>query len=193
MQDRSKVASVTIPALGSSTICPVSTLSDMLQVQTSLDDPLFHIQTSRGITPLTDSVSRKHLKQVSIILNTPKILTFHDFRRAGATRAFRAGIPIHDIQAQGTWSSDCVWCYIQLPPLLFKVASTSTHIFLHDAFTPTPYLGLWPFLTPLCVTPMIWHTNLYSIVFGVKAHQLGWSGFELTGPTLVTRWIWGQG
>ena len=111
---RANVASVTIPAIGSSVICPFSALRDILQVQTSPNDPLFQIQTKRGTIPLTDSVARKHLKQLSIGLNTPKIITFHDFRRAGATWAFRAGVQVQDIQAQGTWSSNCVWRYIQV-------------------------------------------------------------------------------
>ena len=41
MQDRSKVASISIPALGSAIICPVSALTRMLHLQTSPDDPLF--------------------------------------------------------------------------------------------------------------------------------------------------------
>ena len=41
MQDRSKVASISIPALVSASICPVSALTHMLHIQTSPDDPLF--------------------------------------------------------------------------------------------------------------------------------------------------------
>ena len=41
MQDRSRVASISIPALDASTRCPVSALSSMLQVQTVPDDPTF--------------------------------------------------------------------------------------------------------------------------------------------------------
>ena len=89
MQGRSKVTSIFITALGLATICPVSALISMLQTHHSPDDPLFQITTSRGRSPLTDSVARKHLKQISTMLNSRKILTFHDFRRAGATWAFR--------------------------------------------------------------------------------------------------------
>ena len=71
IQDRSRVASISIPSLGSATIFPVSALTRMLHTQTSPDDPLVQVTTRRGSTPLTDSVARKDLKQVSIILNTP--------------------------------------------------------------------------------------------------------------------------
>ena len=134
MQYRAKVASVTIPALGTSDICPVAALQNIIHPSSLPNQPLFQIQSSRGITPLTDSVARKHLKQLSIALNTPKMLTFHDFRRAGATWAFRAGVPVQDIQAQGIWSSSCVWRYIILPPpLVLGWPLLSSPICLHDA------------------------------------------------------------
>ena len=34
-------------------------------------------------------------------------------RRLGATFAYNAHIPIQEINRHGTWSSDCVWQYIQ--------------------------------------------------------------------------------
>ena len=43
MQDRYKVASISIPALGSANICPVSALTSMLQVHNFPHDPLFQI------------------------------------------------------------------------------------------------------------------------------------------------------
>ena len=150
MQDRPRVASISIPALGSSIICPLAALTCMIHAQALSDDPLFQITTRRGRTPLTDSVARKRLKQVSIMLNTPKILTFHDFRRAGATWAFRRGVPVQDIQAQGTWSSACVWRYIQVPPhCLLQSLLHSRGTCLHDASYPYPYLALGAVLVPL--------------------------------------------
>ena len=58
-------------------------------------------------------MARKHLKRVAywVLLSITCFMIF-----AGATRAFRHGVPLQDIQAQGTWSSQCVWRYIQLPP-----------------------------------------------------------------------------
>ena len=128
MQDRSRVASISIPALGSAIICPVSALTHMLQIHTSPDDPLFQITTRRGRTRLIDSVARKHLKQVSIMLNTPKILTFHDFWRAGATWAFRRGAPVQEIMYLVPESP--VWRYIQVSHSQSSVVSSTFQRYL---------------------------------------------------------------
>ena len=65
--------------------------------------------------PLTDSRGRKHLMGISAALGLQKSLTFHDFGRAGASWAFHHGVSLQNIQAQGTWSLQCVWRYINLP------------------------------------------------------------------------------
>ena len=116
LQDRAKVATISISALGQSKLCPWRALKDMFNhIALDQDFPLFQVPSRDGVIPLTDSVARKHLKDVSRLLGFPKTFTFHDFRRGGATWAFRHGVPLQDIQAQGTWSSSCVWRYIQLP------------------------------------------------------------------------------
>ena len=79
------------------------------------ESPLFQIPSADALLSLTDSMARKHLKQVSTALSLLKPLTFHDFRRAGASWAFHDGVPIQDIQAQGMWTSQCVWRYVHLP------------------------------------------------------------------------------
>ena len=64
--------------------------------------PLFQIHTDQGSITLVDSRVRKNFSQINIHLGfTPSFFTFHDFSQAGATFAY------------GTWSSDCVWGYIQ--------------------------------------------------------------------------------
>ena len=131
LQDRKKVATVTIPALGASPLCPLNALKKLLHIHPLTDDhPLFIFYKQGRPVTLTDSMARKHLKHISCLLGLPKHYTFHDFRRGGATWAFRHGVPLQDIQAQGTWSSQCVWRYIQLPPsATSSVASTfSTHL-----------------------------------------------------------------
>ena len=80
-----------------------------------VESPLFQVPAADVLVPLTDSMASKHLKQVSTALSLCKTLTFHDFRRAGASWAFQHGVPIQDIQAQGTWTSQCVWIYVHLP------------------------------------------------------------------------------
>ena len=79
-----------------------------------VESPLFQVPAAGVMVPLTDSMARKHLKQVSLALSLCKPLTFYDFRRAGASWAFQHGVPIQAIQAQGTWTSQCVWRYVHL-------------------------------------------------------------------------------
>ena len=60
-----------------------------------------------------DTRLRKHFKNIITALNLGQSsLTFHSFRRSGATMAFNSEVPIQDIQSHGTWTSDCVWSYI---------------------------------------------------------------------------------
>ena len=116
LQDRVKTTTVDVPCLGSSALCPVTALKQMLfKYPSHSDAPLFQIPNVVSLTPLTDSTARKHLNQVSNILGLHRSLTFHDFCRGGSFWAFQHGVPIHHIQAQGTWTSDCVWQYIALP------------------------------------------------------------------------------
>ena len=43
----------------------------------------------------------------------PHYFTYHSFRRSGATFAYNAHVSIQQIKRQGTWSSECIWRYIQ--------------------------------------------------------------------------------
>ena len=193
IQSRDNVARVVIPKLPGSKLCPVTALSNMLHlVPGSNNDPLFAIFKANKWSPLTDSMVKKHLKRVLLLLQLQlHNFTFHTFRRSGASWAFiylwlyvafntvqvisrrvvgRAeetstysslglctvnsrptasnyqlshlrpsqgsnpglrggrqecyhsatvswdfehGVPIEVIKQQGTWSSDCVWRYIQ--------------------------------------------------------------------------------
>ena len=104
-----------IPKLPASRLCPFTALSDMLQlVPGSNNNPLFAIFKANKWSPLTDSMVRKHLKRILLLLNLQHHnFTFHTFRRSGASWAFEHGVPIDIIKQQCTWSSDCVWRYIQ--------------------------------------------------------------------------------
>ena len=116
-----------IPALGSSPLCPVSALRTLLAITPSGENkPLFQVKYKRHWVPLSDSRLRKNL---AIILKALQLqnsnITFHSFRRSGATLAFNSSVPLQDIQSQGTWSSNCVWRYItQDHNASAKVAST---------------------------------------------------------------------
>ena len=114
IQSRDKIARIQIPVLPGSKLCPVAALKCMLaMVPGSRDDPLFSICRQGHWLPLTDSIVRKHLKRVSCILSWQHLhITFHTFRRSGASWAFQHGVPMDAIKQQGTWKSDCVWRYI---------------------------------------------------------------------------------
>ena len=94
-------------------------------IPASKNEPLFSLFKGGAVVPLTDSVARKHLKQVSTVLNIHPSLTFHTFRRSATTWAFHNGVPMQHIMHQGTWSSNAVWRYIQsLPSQSSLVAQT---------------------------------------------------------------------
>ena len=81
----------------------------------SPDSSLLQLSSQQGLNPMTDSRVRKFFKRINIALDLPSnYFTFHDLRRSGATFAFHSHVPIQDIKRHGTWSSDCVWRYIQL-------------------------------------------------------------------------------
>ena len=126
LQDRKSCTTITIPLLPSSPLCPVTAVQAMFAaIPASKNEPLFSLFKGGAVVPLTDSVARKHLKQVSTVLNIHPSLTFHTFRRSATTWAFHNGVPMQHIMHQGTWSSNAVWRYIQsLPSQSSLVAQT---------------------------------------------------------------------
>ena len=113
MQNRKDFATIPLPDLCGSPLCPVAALRTLFQVfPDDSNSPVFVIPRKSGLVPLTDSVARKHLKDISRALGLQKSLTFHDFRRAGASWAFQHGVPLEHIMKHGTWKSDSVWTYL---------------------------------------------------------------------------------
>ena len=117
LQNRNQMATITIPSLGESPLCPVKALTNMFQeFPADKNSPLFCIIKKSTLLPSTDSIARKHLKQVSSILSISPTLTFHMFRKSATTWAFNKGVPLQDIMQHGTWSSSAVWRYIHSVP-----------------------------------------------------------------------------
>ena len=80
----------------------------------SASSSAFQILGKSGWQVLTDTKVRKCLKAVNVFLGlNPHFFTFHSFRRSGATFAYNAHVSIQQIKRHGTWSSECVWRYIQ--------------------------------------------------------------------------------
>ena len=98
-----------------SRLCPYHALKAVLAMYNpSENEPLFQYKYACGWKPLTDSKIRKTLSLINVKLQfPPHSFTFHAFRRSGASLAFNANVPLQDIKVQGTWTSDCVWHYIQ--------------------------------------------------------------------------------
>ena len=62
---------------------------------------------------MTDNRVRQHLKDILGLCGLPSdFITFHSFRRSGATFAFNHNVPLQDIQRHGTWVSECIWHYV---------------------------------------------------------------------------------
>ena len=77
------------------------------------DAPLLQYRIGITYQPLLDTRVRKHFKNVLSLLQVQDSnLTFHSFRRSGATFAFNHNVALQNIQQHGTWTSDCVWRYI---------------------------------------------------------------------------------
>ena len=117
LQSRTDIRTIPITWLQNSPLCPVTSLHTLFQTQPgSVNQPVFRISRHHGLVPLTDSMARRFLTKLSYILQLSPKLTFHDFRRSGATWAFHHGVPLHQIMHHGTWKSDAIWTYIQNVP-----------------------------------------------------------------------------
>ena len=81
-------------------ICPFLALEKCLQVVPGgRNDPLFQFQLYGKWFPLTDNRVRRHLKDLlPLVGKHQSYITFHSFRRSGATFAFNHNVPLQDIQ-----------------------------------------------------------------------------------------------
>ena len=132
MQNRTEIHTIPIPILGDSVLCPYRALKKLLEfLPGTPNQPLYSIPRSHGAVPLTDSVARHHLHSVSTKLKIDPPLTFHEFRRSGATWAFHNGVPHGTIMHHGTWKSDSVWKYIKSTPQLSSPVSATFQRSLH--------------------------------------------------------------
>ena len=115
MQTRDAVHVLTLPRLRGSKLCPVAALRRALQQYQPLpQDPLFQINTSSGWQVITDSRIRKTLSRLNEKMGFSKHhFTFHTFQRSGASLAYNSHVPIQKIKQHGSWTSECVWRYIQ--------------------------------------------------------------------------------
>ena len=122
---------ISLPNLVKSPLCPYNAFKRVLAMyHPSENEPLFQYQYHSGWKVLIDSKIRKTLSLINLKLQFPShFFTFHAFRCSGASLAFSTNVPLQDIKVQGTWTSDCVWWYIQEDKTKHSlVASTFQHM-----------------------------------------------------------------
>ena len=95
-------------------LCPVKTIQECLKIIPGGNNaPFFQFKLHQNWIPLTDVRVRKHLKNIlQMSGKAPDFITFHSFRRSGASLAFNHNVPLQEIQRHGTWTSDTVWRYV---------------------------------------------------------------------------------
>ena len=115
MQNRDAVQVISLPKVSNWAICSFRALKALKKYYPmTATHSAFQINISGGWQPLTDSRVRKALKSINMTLGLdPAFFTYHSFRRSGATFAYNVHVPIQQIKRHGTWSSECVWRYIQ--------------------------------------------------------------------------------
>ena len=147
MQTRNMVKILKLPSLGSNPLCPVNAIKNLLAITPgSKNQPMFQYKTLKGWVPLTDTQVRHHFHLILKRLNLhTSNLTFHAFRRSGATYAFNSNVELQHIQRHldvgmrleihHTWPQ-CCWSSL---PCLQKTP-LPTHYFLAGVWGLSPHL-----------------------------------------------------
>ena len=77
LQNRKDIVTIPLPLLGDTPLCPIMTMNAMIRLYPVSDnEPLFVVPRAQNMVPLTDSVARKHLKDISLHLGLPKLFNF---------------------------------------------------------------------------------------------------------------------
>ena len=136
IQNRDRIKTIDLPFLAHSHLCPIIALKVLLSlIPPGNNSPLFQIKHQGKWSPLTDSKVRYHLKLVLKKLGVdPSSLTFHSFRRSGASYVFNNHVRLQDIKSHGTWTSDSVWRYLLQDPSY----TSSVALAFQSNLSPTP-------------------------------------------------------
>ena len=112
LQDRVKTTTIDIPYLGDSALCPIAALKKMLATYPShQDSSLFQIpQAGSHLSQirLLETILSRCRYYWDYIGSSPSIIFARGGGGGGGSWAFQHGVSIQDIQAQGTWTSNCV-------------------------------------------------------------------------------------
>ena len=112
LQERTKCHVIQIPIIKNKQLCPILAMQTYYRTYPlPYSAPMF-IHPSTG-KPLIQSKIRNALTTILKILNLPtSYITFHSFRKAGASFAFNHSVSLQNIQAHGAWKSQAVWTYL---------------------------------------------------------------------------------
>jgi integrase len=106
-------AHIRLFSIPNSPVCPLKVFSALQWSYPVLAmDPFLSYRASGQLFLITQAHLRRALKRLLLTLNLSSHLSFHSFRRSGASLAFASGIPFAAIHAHGTWASDSLWAYI---------------------------------------------------------------------------------
>jgi len=104
---------IQLSAVPGSPLCPIAALNRFLAVNPAHPNQPFFSTASLPQGTATQYSTRQVLKTVlQLLAINPSSASFHTFRHSGATLAFQLGVPLHHIQAHGTWQSDAIWTYL---------------------------------------------------------------------------------
>ena len=134
MQDRDKCQILSLPKLKLPLLCPYRALGNILKLYKPADcDALFQIPSATGFHVLIDSRIRKTLARLNVKMGFPSnYFTFHTFCRLGATLAYNSNVSIQKIKHHGSWTSECVWRYINQDQSMGECVATSFAKIFHD-------------------------------------------------------------
>jgi integrase len=113
LQKYRQSARIRLFAIPGSPVCPLAAFISLQRSHPVLpSDPFLSYRVSGRLYIITQNHLRRSLKRLVASLSFSPHLTFHAFRRSGASLAFASGVPFQAIQAHGTWASDALWAYI---------------------------------------------------------------------------------
>jgi integrase len=113
MQSYRQGAMVVLPAIQHSKMCPIATFSALSTTfPVKPHQPLFSYYSGNKLKIFSRAKLQNMLNIASKKLKFKNNVTSHALRRSAASLAFKADIPLEQIQAHGCWSSEAIWSYI---------------------------------------------------------------------------------
>jgi integrase len=130
LQKYNQTARVNIFSIPNSPLCPLQAFMALQKIYPVYpSDPLLSYRIGHHLYVISQGNLKSQLKQLLHSISLPPQITFHSFRRSGASLAFASGVPFQAIQAHGTWASEALWAYIDASARDDSVPSLFSNIF----------------------------------------------------------------